>query len=77
VVTMIGLSFVGALTGSVFVEQVFVLPGLGSELTLAATTHDLPLIEGISLVFTIMVVVVSLAADLAYSALDPRIRTAR
>jgi peptide/nickel transport system permease protein len=77
VVTMIGLSFVGALSGSVFIEQVFVLPGLGSELTLAATTHDLPVIEGISVVFTIMVVVVSLAADLIYAALDPRIRTIR
>jgi peptide/nickel transport system permease protein len=77
VVTMIGLSFVGALSGAVFVEQVFVLPGLGSALTLAATTHDLPVIEGISVVFTIMVVVVSLIADLLYAALDPRIRTVR
>jgi peptide/nickel transport system permease protein len=77
VVTMIGLSFVGALSGSVFVEQVFVLPGLGSALTLAATTHDLPVIEGISLVFTIMVVIVSLCADLLYAALDPRIRGVR
>jgi peptide/nickel transport system permease protein len=77
VVTMIGLSFVGALSGSVFVEQVFVLPGLGSALVLAATTHDLPVIEGISVVFTVMVVVVSLVADLLYAALDPRIRTAR
>lgn len=77
VVTMIGLSFVGALSGSVFIEQVFVLPGLGSELVLAATTHDLPVIEGISVVFTVMVVVVSLAADLLYAALDPRIRTVR
>jgi peptide/nickel transport system permease protein len=77
VVTMIGLSFVGALSGSVFVEQVFVLPGLGSALTLAATTHDLPVIEGISVVFTIMVVVVSLCADLLYAALDPRIRSVR
>jgi peptide/nickel transport system permease protein len=77
VVTMIGLAFVGALTGSVFIEQVFALPGLGSELVLAATTHDLPLIEGISLVFTIMVVAVSLAADLIYAALDPRIRSVR
>ncbi len=77
VVTMIGLSFVGALSGSVFVEQVFVLPGLGSALVLAATTHDLPVIEGISVVFTVMVVVVSLAADLLYAALDPRIRNVR
>jgi peptide/nickel transport system permease protein len=77
VVTMIGLSFVGALSGSVFVEQVFVLPGLGSALVLAATTHDLPVIEGISVVFTIMVVIVSLAADLIYAALDPRVRTVR
>lgn len=77
VVTMIGLSFVGALSGSVFVEQVFVLPGLGSALVLAATTHDLPVIEGISVVFTIMVVVVSLCADLLYAALDPRVRVVK
>ena len=77
VVTMIGLSFVGALSGAVFVEQVFVLPGLGSALVLAATTHDLPVLEGVSVVFTIMVVVVSLVTDLLYAALDPRIRSVR
>lgn len=77
VVTMIGLSFVGALSGAVFVEQVFVLPGLGSALVLAATTHDLPVLEGVSVVFTVMVVVVSLVTDLLYAALDPRIRSVR
>lgn len=76
VVTVLGLAFVGALSGSVFVESVFSLPGLGSALVVAASYHDLPVVEAISLYFTVIVVVVNLAVDLAYVALDPRVRSA-
>jgi peptide/nickel transport system permease protein len=75
VVTVIGLAFVGALSGAVFIEQVFFLPGLGSELVIGASSHDLPIVEGVALYFTIMVVLIMLATDFAYVALDPRVRS--
>lgn len=75
VVTVIGLGFVGALSGAVFIEQVFFLPGLGSELVIAASSHDLPIVEGVALYFTIMVVLIMLATDFAYVILDPRVRS--
>jgi len=73
-ITVVGVSFVGALTATVFLESVFVLPGLGSALSLAAQEHDLPTVEGISLYFTVMVVATNLIVDLAYGWLDPRAR---
>ena len=75
VVTVAGLLFVGALTGSVVVEQIFVLPGLGSLALSATATHDIPVIQGVAVYFTIIVVFVNLVIDIAYTLLDPRTRT--
>jgi peptide/nickel transport system permease protein len=74
VVTIIGLVFVAVLGGSVVVESVFALPGLGSLAVQATTESDLPLIQGIALYFTVIVIVVNLIVDLAYGLLDPRVR---
>jgi peptide/nickel transport system permease protein len=76
IVTVLGLSLVGALSGSVFVEAVFFLPGLGSALVVAAQSHDLPVVEAISFYFTVFVVVVNLVVDSVYVVLDPRVRGA-
>jgi peptide/nickel transport system permease protein len=76
VVTIIGLVFVAVLGGSVVVESVFALPGLGSLAVQATTESDLPLIQGIALYFTVIVIVVNLIVDLAYGFLDPRVRAA-
>jgi peptide/nickel transport system permease protein len=76
VVTIIGLVFVAVLGGSVVVESVFALPGLGSLAVQATTESDLPLIQGIALYFTVIVIVVNLIVDLAYGFLDPRVRVA-
>ncbi|QAY60297.1 ABC transporter permease [Microbacterium protaetiae] len=75
--TIIGLMAVGALSGAVFIENVFVLPGLGSLVTSAATRHDLPVILGVGVAFTVMVIAINLVVDLAYSSLDPRVRQSR
>ena len=72
VLTTAGLLFVATLSASVLVEQVFVLPGLGSVAVSAASSHDIPLIEGVVLYFAVIVVVVNLLIDLAYGWLDPR-----
>ena len=74
VVTLLGIIFIGLLTATVLVETVFALPGLGSAAVQAATQHDLPVIQGEVLYFTIIVVIVNLLTDIAYRLLDPRVR---
>ncbi|MEM9224629.1 MAG: ABC transporter permease [Pseudomonadota bacterium] len=73
VVTMIGLQSGALLGGSVVIETVFSIPGLGSLAFEAVTQRDLPLLAGILLAGTLMVVVANIAIDLAYGALDPRV----
>lgn len=76
VLTVIGVVFASLIGGTVFVEQVFAMPGLGSEAVRATTTHNLPVIQGVVVYFTLLVVAVNLLTDLCYAALDPRVRTA-
>ena len=74
VVTAAGLLFVGALSGVVIIEQIFVLPGLGAFAVQATAAHDIPVIQGVALYFTLIVIVVNLLVDLTYGWLNPRIR---
>ena len=75
VLTIIGITVVGLLGGTVLVETVFALPGLGGLAVDATSSHDLPMIQGIVVYFTLIVVGVNLVVDLAYTLLDPRVRT--
>lgn len=75
IVTIVGLQTVGLLVGTVFVEQVFALPGLGSLLVTATAQGDLPVVQGVTVFFALIIVLINLAVDLAYSLLDPRVRT--
>lgn len=75
VVTILGLQTVGLLGGTVFVESVFALPGLGGLAVNSTLEHDLPTIQGVVVYFTVIVIAVNLMIDLAYTLLDPRIRT--
>ena len=74
VITMAGLFFVAMLSGTILVEQIFVLPGLGGLAVQAATDHDLPVIEGVVVYFTLVVIAVNLLVDLSYAWLNPRVR---
>lgn len=74
VVTVISVLFVGALTTAVIVEQIFELPGLGSQVVQATTNRDIPVIQGVALYLTLIVVVVNLLVDLAYGWLNPKVR---
>lgn len=74
VVTVLGLLFVGLLSGTVLVEAVFAMPGLGGLAIQATTQHDLPTLQGVTLTFTLIVVVVNLVVDLAYGWLNPKVR---
>jgi peptide/nickel transport system permease protein len=72
--TMIGLVFIGSLSGTIMVETVFVLPGLGSTAVDATNKHDIPLIQGVALAFTVLVIVINLIVDVGYGIIDRRVR---
>jgi peptide/nickel transport system permease protein len=75
VVTMIGLLTIGLLGGTAFVETIFALPGLGNYLVTGVQQEDVPVVQGVTVVFTLIIIFVNLITDLAYSWLDPRVRT--
>ncbi len=75
VVTVIGLVMISALGSTVFVERIFVLPGLGSLAVEAATNSDIALLQGATLYFTLIVIAINLAVDLSYGWLNPKVRT--
>ena len=74
VLTVLGLVAVGVLGGSVVIENVFALPGLGGELVNATTQGDLPVVLAIVTYFAVAVVVINLAVDLAYMWANPKVR---
>jgi peptide/nickel transport system permease protein len=74
VVTALGTIFAGMLGGTVLVESVFSMQGLGYLVVSAAGQHDLPVIEAITVLFTIGVIIVNLLVDLADGWLNPRAR---
>jgi len=74
VVTVVGLSFGVLLAGAPGLETTFSWPGLGYEFVLAATILDLPIVQGITMIITLMVLTANVITDLAYALLDPRVR---
>ena len=74
--TMIGLSLGWTLGGTVLVESIFDWPGIGLYAVTAATQLDFEPIMGVTLLVGVIFIVINLAVDLLYSALDPRIRYA-
>lgn len=77
VVTIIGLLIADTLGGSIVVENVFALPGLGNLLITSIGTRDLPLVQTLVLYIAILVVGINFIVDLLYKAIDPRIRLKR
>lgn len=74
IITLIGLSLPGIVSGAVITEDVFNYPGMGLLTVQAATTADIPLVLGTTIVATVATVVGSLLADILYAIADPRIR---
>jgi len=74
VVTYFGLQLAGLLAGAVVTETVFSRPGLGRVAVTAISNRDFPLIQGVVLVTAVIYVLVSLAVDLSYAVIDPRIK---
>jgi peptide/nickel transport system permease protein len=73
VVTLVALQIPGIFTGAVITEQIFRVPGIGSLLISAILANDTPVIMGITFVFSCLVVLFNLVADVLYGWLDPRI----
>jgi peptide/nickel transport system permease protein len=74
VVTIIGLQFSALLAGTIIVENVFYLPGLGRLVFQAITQHDLVVIKDVVVLLALLVIAVNFTVDLLYLAIDPRLR---
>ena len=75
VLTVLGPLTAALLTGSFVVEYVFAIPGMGRFFITAVTDRDYPLIMGVTLVYTALLIAANFLVDLCYSYADPRIRT--
>jgi oligopeptide transport system permease protein len=75
VLTVLGPLIAALLTGSFVVEYVFAIPGMGRFFITAVTDRDYPLIMGVTLIYTALLVCANLLVDLLYGYVDPRIRT--
>jgi peptide/nickel transport system permease protein len=73
-ITVIALNLGGLVGAVAIIETVFQVQGIGNDLITGISNHDLPLIQGITLVFALVTVAGNLLADILYAVLDPRIR---
>lgn len=77
VVTVLGPITAFLVTGSFVVEYIFAIPGIGRFFVLAVSNRDYPLVMGITIVYTIVLVLANLIVDICYARLDPRIKLGR
>jgi peptide/nickel transport system permease protein len=75
VVSVLGFRIAFLLSGTIIVETVFALPGIGRLLTDSVFRHDYQVVQSLVVLLTILVVVVNLITDMIYMVVDPRIRT--
>ncbi|MDA8323879.1 MAG: ABC transporter permease [Actinomycetota bacterium] len=73
-VTVLGINIGFLIGGTVVIENVFAIPGIGQLMINSILQRDFPVVQGVTLVFGVLVVLVNLLADLSYAALDPRVR---
>jgi oligopeptide transport system permease protein len=73
VVSYLGPATAGVLTGSLVLEKIFALPGMGSHFIYAATQRDTTLATGMVLTYTVLLFVMNTIVDLAYAVIDPRV----
>jgi peptide/nickel transport system permease protein len=74
VVTVIGVGLPNIIAGTVIFEQIFIIPGMGRYLVDAVNNLDYPVVQGLNLVFALLLMFSILLVDLSYAFLDPRIR---
>ena len=74
VVSYLGPAVAGILTGSLVIERMFALPGMGSHFVESARTSDYTLAMGMVLIYTVLLFVMNTLVDLSYAVLDPRVK---
>ncbi len=74
ILTIVGIQIAGLLGGTVIIEQIFGLPGVGRYVYEAIANRDYPVVQGVTLVLAFIFVLVSLLVDVMYAILDPRLR---
>jgi peptide/nickel transport system permease protein len=74
IITILGLELPVMIGGSVIIEQIFSLPGMGRLLVDAVRTRDYTIVSGVIVIYTFGIMLINLAVDLTYSFLDPRVR---
>lgn len=73
VITVIGSSIAGLIGGSVILENIFNIPGIGQQVIKAIGARDYPLVQGCVLVFALFTMVINLLVDISYKWIDPRV----
>jgi ABC-type dipeptide/oligopeptide/nickel transport system permease component len=73
VIAVFGVNLAYLISGTVLVENVFSLPGLGSLLVNSVSNRDYPVVQGVTLLFALLIVTINLLSDLTQAALDPRV----
>ena len=73
-VTVLGLNIAYLVGGTLVIEKVFALPGIGALMIDSILQRDFTVVQGITLVFAILVVLINLITDIVHSLLDPRVR---
>jgi len=76
-VTVLGINIGFLIGGTVIIENVLAIPGIGQLMLNSIFERDFPVVQGVTLVFAVMVVLLNLFADIAYATLDPRVRFER
>jgi peptide/nickel transport system permease protein len=76
-VTVLAINIGFLIGGTVIIENVFAIPGLGQLMINSIFERDFTVVQGVTLVFAIMVILLNLMADVAYAVLDPRVRFSR
>jgi len=74
VVTVMGPMIAAVVTGSLIVERIFGIAGMGQYFITSVTNRDYPVVMGVTLVYAVLLVVGNLLVDMSYGFLDPRIR---
>jgi peptide/nickel transport system permease protein len=74
IITIVGIQFATLLGGTVIIETIFGLPGIGRYIYESISTRDYPVVQSVTLVMATIFVLISLIVDLAYAFLDPRLR---
>jgi peptide/nickel transport system permease protein len=75
-VVVFGVNLAFLVGGTVVVENVFSIPGLGSLLVNSVSTRDYPVVQGLTLVFALFVLLANLLTDVVHLTIDPRLATA-